>query len=280
MIATIGKIRCGTDQPLVWIAGPCVVESPRVTLQIAQRLADIAKELHIPLIFKASYDKANRTSHESSRGPGLREGLNILAQVRRKTGLPVTTDVHECCDVNPVAKVCDLLQVPAFLCRQTNLLWTAAKSGRPVNIKKGQFLAPWDMRHAVAKVTAVGGQVLATERGSSFGYNRLVVDMTGIPIMREFCPVIFDATHSVQAPGGLGKASGGYREMVPYLARAAVACGCDGVFVETHPTPDEAPSDGPNMIELAKFSALVEDCLAIRAALINRDVAAATSAHE
>src|SRR5262249_1335888 len=248
-----GNIACGPGRPLLWIAGPCVIESHDLTLQIADTLREIADRLKIPLIFKASFDKANRTSGKSFRGPGLKEGLRTLEAVKRRTGLPVTTDVHECHQAAPVAEVCALLQVPAFLARQTDLIFAVGKTGRAVNVKKGQFMAPCDMRNVVTKLEEVGNRrLLLTERGSTFGYGNLVVDMRGIPWMQDLgCPVIFDATHSVQKPGGQGDRSGGDRRMVPYLARAAVACGCDGVFLETHPRPDEALSDGPNMIALA-----------------------------
>jgi 2-dehydro-3-deoxyphosphooctonate aldolase (KDO 8-P synthase) len=265
----IGKVRCGVGQPLVWIAGPCVIESHELTLWIAEQLAAMAERLRVPLIFKASFDKANRTSGKSFRGPGLEAGLRTLEAVRRQTGLPVTTDIHECHQAAPVAEVCDLLQVPAFLARQTDLLFAAGRTGRAVNVKKGQFMAPWDMKNVVAKMGEVGNRnLLLTERGTTFGYGQLVNDMRSIPWMQELgCPVIFDATHSVQKPAGRGDRSDGERRMVPFLARAAVACGCDGVFVETHPRPDEALSDGPNMVPLDELPALVSRCLRLRQAL-------------
>jgi 2-dehydro-3-deoxyphosphooctonate aldolase (KDO 8-P synthase) len=265
----IGKVVCGTGHPLLWIAGPCVIESHDLTLRIADTLAELAGRLGLPLVFKASFDKANRSSAKSFRGPGMQEGLRTLEAVTRRTGLPVTTDVHECHQVGAVAEVCDLIQVPAFLARQTDLLLAAGRTGRAVNVKKGQFMAPWDMRQVVHKLAEVGNQrLLLTERGATFGYGQLVSDMRSIPWMQELgCPVIFDATHSVQMPGGLGDRSGGDRRMVPYLARAAVACGCDGLFLETHPRPDEALSDGPNMIALADLAGLVQCCLRIRHAL-------------
>jgi 2-dehydro-3-deoxyphosphooctonate aldolase (KDO 8-P synthase) len=266
---TIGKRVCGKGQPLLWIAGPCVIESHQLTLDIAQTLAELAQRMKVPLIFKASFDKANRSSCKSFRGPGLVKGLETLAAVKVRTGLPVTTDIHEAAQAEPAAQVCDLLQIPAFLARQTDLLQAAASTGRPINVKKGQFMAPAEMKNVVSKMAEMGNHnLLLTERGSTFGYGQLVTDMRSIPTMQEFgCPVIFDATHSVQKPGGLGDKSGGDRHMIPYLARAAVACGCDGVFVETHPRPDEALSDGPNMIPLDKLPILIANCLRIRQAV-------------
>jgi len=265
----IGNVIGGPGHPLVWIAGPCVIESHDLTLRIADTLKALADRLALPLIFKASFDKANRTSAKTFRGPGLHEGLKTLAAVKQRTGLPVTTDLHEERQVTAVAEVCDLLQIPAFLARQTDLLQAAGRTGAAINVKKGQFMAPWDMRHVVAKMTEVGNQrLLLTERGTTFGYGQLVSDMRSIPWMQELgCPVIFDATHSVQMPAAQGDRSGGDRRMVPYLARAAVACGCDGVFLETHPRPDEALSDGPNMLALDDLPPLVECCLRIRQAL-------------
>jgi 2-dehydro-3-deoxyphosphooctonate aldolase (KDO 8-P synthase) len=264
----IGSVVCGPGHPLLWIAGPCVIESHDLTLRIADRLAELAARLKLPLVFKASFDKANRTSGKSFRGPGLAQGLRTLAAVKEHTGLPVTTDLHECHQAVPVAEVCDLLQVPAFLARQTDLIQAAGRTGKAVNVKKGQFMAPWDMRHVVTKMAEVGNErLLLTERGASFGYGQLVSDMRSIPWMQDLgCPVIFDATHSVQMPGAAGDKSGGDRRMVPYLARAAAACGCDGIFLETHPRPDEALSDGPNMIALDDLPALVECCVRIREA--------------
>jgi 2-dehydro-3-deoxyphosphooctonate aldolase (KDO 8-P synthase) len=266
---TIGNVACGPGHPLLWIAGPCVIESHDLTLRIADRLRRLADELSLPLVFKASFDKANRTSGKSFRGPGLQEGLKTLEAVKRQTGLPVTTDVHECCQVVPAAEVIDLLQIPAFLARQTDLIQAAGQTGRAVNVKKGQFMAPGDMRHVVSKMEEVGNRrLLLTERGATFGYGNLVSDMRSIPLMQNLgCPVIFDATHSVQMPGAAGDKTGGDRRMVPYLARAAVAAGCDGVFLETHPRPDEALSDGPNAIALDDLPALVRCCLRIRRAL-------------
>jgi 2-dehydro-3-deoxyphosphooctonate aldolase (KDO 8-P synthase) len=268
-VVRIGDVQCGPGRPLLWILGPCVIESHDLTLRIAEELAGLAGRLGLPLVFKASFDKANRTSNQSFRGPGLKEGLKTLAAVKTRTGLPVVTDVHETHQVGPAAEVCDLIQIPAFLARQTDLLQAAGRSGAAVNVKKGQFMAPWDMRHVVRKLEEVGcRRVLLTERGASFGYNTLVSDLRSIPWMQDLGrPVIFDATHSVQMPGGQGDRSGGDRRMVPPLARAATAAGCDGLFLETHPRPDEALSDGPNMIALDRLPALVECCLRLRAAL-------------
>ena len=241
------------------LAGPCVIESREITLQAAEVLAAIADKLDLPLVFKSSFDKANRTSVTSFRGPGLDEGLEILAEVKKVTGLPVVTDIHHPDQAAPVAEVADVLQIPAFLCRQTDLLVASAKTGKIINIKKGQFLAPWDMKNAVEKVRASGNeQVWLTERGSTYGYNNLVVDMRSIPEMSRFdVPVVFDATHSVQIPGGLGGASGGQREYVPVLASAAVAAGADGVFLECHPDPDKALCDGPNSLSLDSVESLL-----------------------
>jgi len=269
MPVRIGNTECGGGRPLLWILGPCVIESHELTLRIADTLRQMAERLKVPVIFKASFDKANRTSVKSFRGPGLQEGLKTLETVKRRTGLAVTTDVHEREQVEAVAQVCDLIQVPAFLARQTDLLIAAAKTGVAVNVKKGQFMAPWDMKHVVTKMAEAGNRrLLLTERGATFGYNTLVSDMRSIPWMQELgCPVIFDATHSVQMPGGQGDRSGGDRRMAPYLARAAVAAGCDGVFMETHPRPDEALSDGPNMLALDEVPALVACCQRLRDAL-------------
>jgi 2-dehydro-3-deoxyphosphooctonate aldolase (KDO 8-P synthase) len=262
----IGNLRCGRGQPLLIIAGPCVMDSENLTLSIAARLGQIAAELGVQLIFKASFDKANRTSVDAYRGPGLDRGLEILQKVKQTTGLPVTTDIHVPNQAAPVGRVCDLIQIPAFLARQTDLLLAAAATGRPVHVKKGQFLAPWDMKHVVGKLDSGGCRhVLLGERGTFFGYGRLVNDMRSIPQMQALgVPVIFDATHSVQEPGGLGSATGGNRAMVEPLARAAVALGVDGLFFETHPNPDASPSDGPNMIPLDQFAGLLRRLLAIR----------------
>jgi 2-dehydro-3-deoxyphosphooctonate aldolase (KDO 8-P synthase) len=251
------------------IAGPCVIENADLTLSIAAGLKQISEELSLPLVFKASFDKANRTSVNSYRGPGLVAGLEILARVRQSTGLPVTTDIHLPDQAGPVGDVCDLLQIPAFLARQTDLLVAAARTGRPVHVKKGQFLAPWDMEHVVGKLQASGCEnILLGERGSFFGYGRLVNDMRSIPQMQSLgVPVIFDATHSVQEPGGLGGTTGGNRAMVEPLARAAIAVGADGLFFETHPQPDLSPSDGRNMIPLDQFAALLRRLLHLRRAV-------------
>ena len=245
-----GTVTLGPGWPLVLIAGPCVIEGRSFTIDLACELRDLAGQLGAPLIFKASYDKANRTAGGSFRGLGLQKGLEILARVKERTGLPVMTDVHSVEEVGPVASIADILQIPAFLCRQTDLVYAAAASGRVVNVKKGQFLAPEDVRHIVEKARAGGnGRVVLTERGTTFGYHRLVVDFQSLPVMRALgVPVLFDATHSVQLPGGAGGRSGGNRAMVPYLARAAAAVGCDGVFFEVHPRPSKARSDGPNSI--------------------------------
>lgn len=263
------RVACGPGEPLLWIAGPCVIESREMTLRIADYLADLAQRWQVPLVFKASFDKANRSSARSFRGPGLDRGLAILDEVKRQTGLPLLTDIHETHQAEPAAAVCDVLQIPAFLARQTDLIFAAGRTGRVVNVKKGQFMAPWDMRQVVQKLAEVGNErVLLTERGTTFGYGNLVVDMRSIPWMQELGrPVIFDATHSVQLPGAGGDRSGGDRRFVPYLARAAVAAGCDGLFLEVHPRPEEALSDGPNMLPLAELPDLVQSCLAIRQAL-------------
>src|SRR5260370_11113433 len=265
----IGKVGGGRGLALVWIAGPCAIESHDLTLSIADTLRWMADRLKLPLIFKASFDKANRTSGKSFRGPGMEEGLKTLEAVKRKTGLPLTTDIHEIAQAAPVAEVCDLLQIPAFLARQTDLVQAAGRTGKAVKVKKGEFMAPWDMKHVVSKMEEVGNRrLLLTERGASFGYGQLVSDMRSIPWMQDLGrPVIFDATHSVQMPGGLGDRSGGERRMIPYLARAAVACCCDGVFLETHPRPDQALSDGPNLIPLDELGNLLESCLRIRQAI-------------
>ncbi|MBC8350938.1 MAG: 3-deoxy-8-phosphooctulonate synthase [Planctomycetes bacterium] len=266
-IAQVGPYRCGNGHPLVLIAGPCVLETESLALSIAERLAEIAERLKVQIVFKASFDKANRTSIDSFRGPGLDAGIAILKKVREATGLPVTTDIHEPHQAAPAGEVCDLLQIPAFLARQTDLLVAAARTGKAVNVKKGQFLAPWDMRHVVGKLVASGcSNVLLCERGTFFGYGRLVNDMRAIPQLKELeTPVIFDATHSVQEPGGLGATTGGNRAMIEPLARAAVAVGVDGLFFETHPDPDSSPSDGPNMIQLDDFEPLIERLLKLRA---------------
>lgn len=249
----------GLDQPFFLIAGPCVVESQQLQLDTAGTLKEITSKLGINFIFKSSFDKANRTSGQSFRGLGMEEGLRILAEVKKQLGVPVLTDVHEYTPFDEVAEVVDVLQTPAFLCRQTDFIQKVARVGKPVNIKKGQFLSPWDMQNVVDKARAVGNdQIMVCERGASFGYNNLVSDMRSLAVMRETnCPVVFDATHSVQLPGGQGTKSGGQREFVPVLARAAVAVGVAGVFMETHPDPDKALSDGPNAWPLGKMEALL-----------------------
>ena len=260
----IGSLSVGNDLPLVLIAGPCVMESRSHALETAHALADMARALGVGLIYKTSFDKANRTSLRSARGVGMNEALPVFADIRETVGVPVLTDVHGPQQCAPVAEAVDVLQIPAFLCRQTDLLVAAAETGRVVNIKKGQFLAPWDMVQVVDKVRQAGnGQVLVTERGTSFGYNTLISDMRALPIMAAIgCPVVFDATHSVQQPGGRGTASGGQREFAPVLARAAVAVGVAAVFMETHPNPDAAPSDGPNMIPFAQLPDVIATLLA------------------
>ncbi len=266
---SIADLTCGPGRPLLFILGPCVIETHDLTLRIADRLRELAGQLGIQVVFKASFDKANRTSVRSFRGPGLQEGLATLEAVKRRTGLPVVTDIHECHQAAPAAEVCDLLQVPAFLARQTDLIFAVGRTGKAVNVKKGQFMAPWDMKHVVTKMEEAGNRrLLLTERGATFGYGNLVSDMRSIPWMQDLgCPVIFDATHSVQKPAGAGDKTDGDRRMVPYLARAAVAAGCDGLFLETHPRPDEALSDGPNMIALDDLPALLRLCLRLRQAL-------------
>jgi 2-dehydro-3-deoxyphosphooctonate aldolase (KDO 8-P synthase) len=260
---------CGFDaglgQPLFLIAGPCVIESEQLALDTAGQLQEITARLGVPFIYKSSFDKANRSSCESPRGPGLDEGLRILEKVRTQIGVPVLTDVHEDTPLAEVAAVVDVLQTPAFLCRQTNFIQNVARQGRPVNIKKGQFLAPWDMANVVTKARAAGNdQIMVCERGVSFGYNNLVSDMRALAVMRGTgCPVVFDATHSVQLPGGLGQSSGGQREFVPVLARAAVAAGIAGLFMETHPRPEEALSDGPNAWPLPRLARLLETLVEI-----------------
>lgn len=253
-------IKIGGNNPFVLIAGPCVIESEKLIMETAEKLKQIATKLGIPLVFKSSFDKANRTALSSFRGEGMAEGLKILAKVKEELDLPVLTDIHETDQAGPVAEVVDILQIPAFLCRQTDLLVAAAATGKVVNIKKGQFLAPWDMRNVVEKVAQSGNKrILVTERGTSFGYNNLIVDMTGlIELQKIGYPVVFDGTHSVQKPGGQGTASGGNREYVKYLSRAAAAVGIDGLFLETHPEPDQALSDGPNMVKLDELEELLK----------------------
>jgi 2-dehydro-3-deoxyphosphooctonate aldolase (KDO 8-P synthase) len=262
---TVGGIALGNDLPLVFIVGPNTLESRAHALETAAALREIADKLKIGLIYKTSFDKANRSSLGSERGIGLNAGLPILAEVRETSGLPVLTDIHAPEQCARVAEAVDVLQIPAFLCRQTDLLLAAGAAGKPVNIKKGQFLAPWDMQHAAAKIASTGNErILLCERGAMFGYNTLVVDMRSLPIMAAIgCPVIFDATHSVQQPGGQGTSSGGDRRYVPVLARAAVAVGVAGLFIETHQDPDNAPSDGPNMVPLREFEGLMRELMAI-----------------
>ena len=264
----------GADRPFFLIAGPCVVESMQLQLDVAGKLREITTRLGIPFVFKSSFDKANRSSGQSFRGPGLEEGLKVLAEVRRQIGVPVLTDVHEYTPIAEVASVVDVLQTPAFLCRQTDFIRNVASAGKPVNIKKGQFLAPWDMKHVVDKARSTGNQsIMVCERGVSFGYNNLVSDMRALVVMRETgAPVVFDATHSVQLPGGQGDRSGGQREFVPALARAATAVGIAGLFMETHPDPDQALSDGPNAWPLGQMEALLETLLAIDRAVKSRAI--------
>jgi 2-dehydro-3-deoxyphosphooctonate aldolase (KDO 8-P synthase) len=267
-VVSVGSVKFGNDLPISIIAGPCALESRAHALEVASALKEIAARLKIGLVYKTSFDKANRTSATAGRGVGLREALPIFAEIRSSLGLPVLTDVHEPAQCAEAAQAVDILQIPAFLCRQTDLLLAAAATGKVVNAKKGQFLAPWDMTNVVAKIIASGNaNVLVTERGASFGYNTLVSDMRALPILARTtgAPVIFDATHSVQQPGGKGASSGGDREFVPVLARAAVAVGVAGVFIETHPDPDRAPSDGPNMVPLREFEGLVKNLMAFDA---------------
>jgi 2-dehydro-3-deoxyphosphooctonate aldolase (KDO 8-P synthase) len=264
----IGSIPCGVGHPLVFIAGPCVIESEKLVTEVSERLADLARLLRVSIVFKSSFDKANRTSFHSFRGPGLEKGLSILDKVRRSSGLPVTTDIHEINQAEPAAEVCEIVQIPAFLARQTDLVHAAAtataRRQRVINVKKPQFIAPEDALHIVKKCEEAGNpNILLTERGTTFGYGRLVNDMRAIPIMQRMgTPVVFDATHSVQTPGG--PSTGGQRDMIPFLARAAVACGCDAVFMETHPDPDHAMSDGPNMLPLDQLPALIEQLTRLR----------------
>lgn len=261
----VGNFEIGGGEPLVLLAGPCVLEDLERCLYIGRTIKDICARLGLPYVFKASFDKANRSSFHSFRGPGLEKGVEILQMIKEDLGVPVVTDIHETYQAEPVAKVADILQIPAFLCRQTDLLHAAALTGKVVNVKKGQFLAPRDMSNVVDKLHASGcEQILLTERGASFGYNNLVVDMRSLPIMRGFgCPVIFDGTHSVQLPGGAGTTSSGQREFVEYLVRAAVATGVDGLFLEVHDNPEEALSDGPNMVYLDKLEKMLKEVLAI-----------------
>jgi 2-dehydro-3-deoxyphosphooctonate aldolase (KDO 8-P synthase) len=261
----LSGFRAGLDQPFFLIAGTCVIESEGMALEVAGQLKELTAKLGIPFIYKSSFDKANRSSSQSFRGPGIEEGLRILGEVKKQIGVPVLTDVHEDTPLEEVASVVDVLQTPAFLCRQTNFIQNVARQGKPVNIKKGQFLAPWDMKNVVDKAREVGNsQIMVCERGVSFGYNTLISDMRGLVVMRETgCPVVFDATHSVQQPGGQGTKSGGQRQFVPVLARSAVAAGIAGLFMETHPDPDNALSDGPNSWPLKRIEELLSTLKAI-----------------
>jgi 2-dehydro-3-deoxyphosphooctonate aldolase (KDO 8-P synthase) len=261
---TVGNLTIANDLPFTLIAGPCQIESREHAMEVASALAEMAQKLGIGVIYKSSYDKANRTSANAARGVGMAQGLEILAEVRQRFGLPVLTDVHDAAQCAPVAQAVDVLQIPAFLCRQTDLLLAAGETGRAINVKKGQFLAPWDMKNVAAKIASTGNEtILLCERGASFGYNTLVSDMRSLPIMAETSyPVVFDATHSVQQPGGQGTSSGGERRFAPVLARAALAVGCAAVFIECHPDPDRAPSDGPNMLRLSEMPALIERLMA------------------
>lgn len=264
-IVTVGNYKVGQGCPMLLMAGPCVLEGYERSLMIGRRAKAIADKIGMPYVFKASFDKANRSSYNSFRGPGLKEGLAILAQIKKDLGVPIVTDIHEPAQAEPVAEVADILQIPAFLCRQTDLVYQAAKTGRTVNVKKGQFLAPWDMKNVIKKIEEAGNHnIMLTERGASFGYNTLVTDMRGIAIMRELgYPVVMDATHSVQIPGGQGTSSGGQSQYVPHMARAAAAVGIDALFLEVHDNPAEALSDGPNMVKLDNLEALLKDVLAI-----------------
>ena len=261
----IGNVPIGGDHPLALIAGPCVIESERQAMETAEKLKRVTGDSGVPFIFKASYDKANRSSIDSFRGPGLHDGLKILKKIRDELNLPVLSDIHKEEEIGPASEVLDVLQIPAFLCRQTDLLAVAAQSGKPVNIKKGQFMAPWDMKNVVHKVEQSGSQkILLTERGFTFGYNNLVADMRSLALLREYgYPVVFDVTHSLQLPGGQGTKSGGQRELIPYLTRGAVAVGCDALFMEIHPDPDNALSDGPNMLKLDTLPELLQQIIPI-----------------
>jgi 2-dehydro-3-deoxyphosphooctonate aldolase (KDO 8-P synthase) len=261
-VVSVGQVSFGNRIPFVLIAGPCQMESREHALEMASALKEMTGRLHIPFVFKASFDKANRTSGSAARGIGLAKAMEVFAEIKSKLGLPVITDVHDAAQCAPVAEVVDILQIPAFLCRQTDLLLAAAATGRAINVKKGQFLAPWDMKNVAAKITGAGNpNVLVCERGASFGYNTLVSDMRSLPIMARDtgAPVVYDATHSVQQPGGQGGSSGGQREFVPVLARAAISIGVSSVFIETHEEPSRAPSDGPNMVPLNEMEALLAD---------------------
>ena len=266
---SVKNIKIGKGNPLVLIAGPCVIESEKLTLDIAGNIKDVARSLNIPFIFKSSFDKANRLSVNSYRGPGIKKGLEVLKKVKQKLNVPVLSDIHCQRDLLEAAKVLDIIQIPAFLCRQTDIVIAAAKAGKVINIKKGQFLAPWDILPIIKKIESAGNRsILITERGACFGYNNLVSDLRSLEIMRQFgYPVIYDATHSIQLPGGKGSVSGGQREFVAGLSRAAAAFGCDGLFLEVHPDPDKAPCDGPNMISLKELEKLLKEIKKIEAAL-------------
>lgn len=275
---SIGGVEFANDAPIAIFAGPCQLESRAHALEMASALKEIAGRLGVGLVYKTSFDKANRTSISGKRGVGLAAALPVFAEIRETLGLPVLTDIHEIDQCAPVAAAVDVLQIPAFLCRQTDLLVAAARTGKPIKVKKGQFLAPWDMKNVVQKIVTAGNpNVLVTERGTSFGYNTLVTDMRGLPILADIgAPVIFDATHAVQSPGGQGTASGGDRQSVPVLARAAVAVGVAGLFIETHDDPDKAPSDGPNMVKLADFEGLIRDLMEIDAVVKRQKSASRT----
>ena len=266
-IVNVGPYKVGPGQPLLLLAGPCVLEGYEHSLAIGKEVKRICEKLGMPYVFKASFDKANRSSYDSFRGPGLEEGLKQLAAIKKELGVPIVSDIHETSQVEKAAEVIDILQIPAFLCRQTDLVYAAGKTGKCVNVKKGQFLAPWDMKNVIGKLEAAGNRnILLTERGSSFGYNTLVTDMRGLAIMRELgYPVVMDATHSVQIPGGKGTSSGGQSQYVPHMARAAAAVGIDSLFLEVHDDPSKALSDGPNMVRLDQLEALLKDVLAIDA---------------
>ncbi len=263
------SIFVGEGRPLLLIGGPCALESKEIAVEVATKLLEITARLGISYVFKASFDKANRTSIHSYRGPGIEEGLKTLAEIRRELGVPVISDIHDYTQAEAAGEVLDIIQIPAFLCRQTDLLKAAAKTGKPISVKKGQFVSPWDMVNVVGKLREAGAEnIMLVERGASFGYNNLVVDMRSLPVMRSFCPVVFDATHSVQLPGGAGGKSGGQREFIEPLARAAVAVGVDAVFMEIHPEPDKALCDGPNSLPLDAAQPLLEKLLAIRNSLV------------
>jgi len=268
----IGRVRVGGERPLVLIAGPCVIESEAFVLKMAEAIQKVASSLRIPYVFKSSYDKANRSSVRSFRGPGLRKGLAVLRRVKKELGIPVLSDVHRLEEVAPAGEILDCLQIPAFLCRQTDLVVAAAKTGKPVNVKKGQFLAPWDVRNIIEKIESTRNRkILLTERGTTFGYNYLVNDMRSLPMMRGFgYPVLFDGTHSTQLPGGEGHRSGGQREFIPALVRAACAAGCDGLFLEVHPEPEKGLSDATNMLALKNLKPLLEEVLKIDAIVDHR----------